>query len=391
MKIGIAVFAYCRNDHLEQVLCGLKENKNIDKIYIFQDGLKTEEHRNGWEETTRLIEAIDWCEIKYIKAFRNRGLRTSIIEGINHVLQENDAIIAIEDDCVPTENFIDYMRMCLEKYEFEKRVWNVSGFARAFLNDGQGAYFSQKMEAWGWGTWKDRWEQCDFDKDYLTLLKSDRLLALKTNIWYGLGIENIFRDQNRGVIDTWDAWWMMCILEHDGLCLNPYKSYIKNIGFDGSGTNCGKDFVKNYHSKMQDSRDALVVLPEIIGIEETIKYTFAFEGTGSSLAYMNAQGGENAKKRALVYGVGHGLRKYENQIAEFYEVVAFVDRERQGFYAGKDIITPEHMCQYVDNDDEILILITLLDSERGERIKAGLVSEYKVSTERVIILSDSKR
>ena len=52
MKIGIAVFAYCRKDHLRRVLNALKEN-GAEKLYIFQDGLKNDAHKEGWLQTDR--------------------------------------------------------------------------------------------------------------------------------------------------------------------------------------------------------------------------------------------------------------------------------------------------------------------------------------------------
>ena len=65
MDIGIIVFAYNRSQHLKKVLDGLKANSGVSKMYIFQDGLKSEEHRNEWEKTKRIIKEVNWCEVVY--------------------------------------------------------------------------------------------------------------------------------------------------------------------------------------------------------------------------------------------------------------------------------------------------------------------------------------
>ena len=56
MDIGVIVFAYNRSLHLKKVLSALRINKEISQIYIFQDGLKCEEHRNEWEKTQKIIK-----------------------------------------------------------------------------------------------------------------------------------------------------------------------------------------------------------------------------------------------------------------------------------------------------------------------------------------------
>ena len=38
-------------------------------------------------------------------------------------------------------------------------------------------------------------------------------------------------------LNTWAIFWNATIFYHNGLCLNPVKSLVKNIGFDGSGEN----------------------------------------------------------------------------------------------------------------------------------------------------------
>ena len=58
MNIGITVFAYNRSWHLSKVLEGLEKNEGISKLYIFQDGLKCEQHRMEWEKTQYVIKNI---------------------------------------------------------------------------------------------------------------------------------------------------------------------------------------------------------------------------------------------------------------------------------------------------------------------------------------------
>ena len=388
MKIGVAVFAYCRNKHLEQVLEGLKCNRGIDKLYIFQDGLKKEEHRAGWVETTNVIEAIDWCEVKYIKAAENLGLRSSIIRGVSYVLEENDAIIVLEDDCVPTPGFMTYMRACLQKYELDQNIWHVSAYTPPFLNEKKDdeLYFLGRMLCWGWGTWKNRWSKCDFEKDYLTLLQTDKELSLKTNLWSALDFENVLCGVQKGVIDTWDTWWALCILEYNGLCVNPYMSYVRNIGFDGSGCNCNERDTR-FDSMLQMKNIEEISFPMRNSIPISVVSAFSHSFLGSSLAYHELFDADRKAKKAIVYGVGNGLRQYENEISESYKVIAFVDKNRCGYYAGLDIIRPDKIREYLTSDEKMEVLITILDVTTATEIKKYLMDEYEIDEKQIVVLS----
>ena len=97
MDIGIIIFAYNRSMHLRRTLEALKKNSDIEKVYIFQDGLKQEEHFEEWKRTTEVIKEIDWCEVNYFLANINKGLKQSILDGVNYVFQENDAVVVLED------------------------------------------------------------------------------------------------------------------------------------------------------------------------------------------------------------------------------------------------------------------------------------------------------
>ena len=43
-----------------------------------------------------------------------------------------------------------------------------------------------------------------------------------------------------GRLNTWAIFWYAHIFLNKGLCLNPIRTQILNIGLDGSGQNCGK-------------------------------------------------------------------------------------------------------------------------------------------------------
>ena len=108
MDIALAVFAYNRPVHLQKVLDALKNNIRLQNVYIFQDGLAEEKDRENWIKVQNAIQSIDWMEYSYITYPQNKGCASSIEDGITYVLSEHEAVIVLEDDCVPHEDFISF-------------------------------------------------------------------------------------------------------------------------------------------------------------------------------------------------------------------------------------------------------------------------------------------
>jgi len=49
----------------------------------------------------------------------------------------------------------------------------------------------------------------------------------------------MLKNQINGKLDSWAVFWSINIIKNDGVCANPVKSKIQNIGHDGTGTHCG--------------------------------------------------------------------------------------------------------------------------------------------------------
>lgn len=239
MKTGITLFVYNRPQHTKQVLEGLKQN-NIKKLYIFADGLKKEEHKTGWEEVRSLISEINWCETEIIKSDINNGLAKNIVYGVNYVLEKHERIIVLEDDCVPTCTYVEFMEQCFEKYESEDKVMSITGYALPLVMPSDycyDIYFTNRISSWGWGTWRRAWKHFEIDYEILRRIKrSDKKMKILDIA--GNDLSHMLKQQIEGKIDSWAVFWALKVIENEGVCISPVRSLIKNVGFDGTGTNC---------------------------------------------------------------------------------------------------------------------------------------------------------
>lgn len=376
MKIGIAIFAYNRDEHLFRTLEGLHHNKEVEKIYVFQDGLKCEQHREGWEKTRGIIENIDWCKVKKFYSTENKGLACSIVNGINRVMEENEAVVVLEDDCVPSTNFMAFMTQCFYKYKDNKEIYSVSGYSWPIEleKNEYDIYFTGRISSWGWGTWKDRWTKYIKDKEMIYRLRNDRDKSIQLDLW-GNDLEEMCMDNINGKNDSWAVYWALKVIEDGGWCINPYKSLIQNIGMDGTGVHCGE--TKNYDVVTDEKRDMEFILPDKVQCPYCVKEAFtSLFGGYTALGHYDER-----KKNILIYGVGKCWRQNERLVNEQYNIIGFVDRKKKGWYAGKKIVTPTEITTYEYN----YIMVMLYDPKECKQIERDLEEYYGVPTRKILV------
>ena len=225
MQIATIVFTYNRSIHTEKVLTALSQNEAIpEKLFLFQDGLKKEEHRKEWQKVNNLIKKVDWCDCEVIVAGENKGLSDSIIYGINYVFQDYDAVIVLEDDCVPQPCFMTFMYQSLEKYACAEDVYTINGYTYPIEVEGNGtdAYFIRRTCSWGWGIWKERWSHYEQNYRMLGHIMNDSELAEQLHVW-GEDLESHLLGNIYGNCDSWAVFLALMVIERKGYCLYPYR------------------------------------------------------------------------------------------------------------------------------------------------------------------------
>ncbi|MDR0220510.1 MAG: hypothetical protein LBI54_03780 [Lachnospiraceae bacterium] len=384
MKIGVALFTYKRTDVLKTVLAALKSIEEIDTLYIFQDGVSVNDSENPgdaakWQEVNRMINQIDWCRTIISISKENKGCAASIIMGINKVLEENDAVIVIEDDCVPHEDFISFMKQGLEKYEGSKQVYNISGYAwpiEVAQPKDEDVYFCGRTSSWGWGTWRDRWEK--FSRDYLLLeqVKQNQETSARFGLW-GNDLEAMLIGNLKGTVDAWDVFWALLVINEGGYCLNPYQSLIRYEGFDGEGRHCAK---KDDTAALSSQRIAGFRFPPQVEISPEIEDAIVRSGMFKSVKDMD---GADSREKILVYGAGDFYRKHERYLFDNYKILAYIDRNKRGFLNGKDIIRLGGIKRY--DYDKIIVMLENI----GQCIEAArALAEQGVDEAKIVLGHD---
>jgi hypothetical protein len=238
----IVLFVYARPEHTRLTLEALAANvlaKQSDLI-IYSDAARGDNEAGQVQAVRSVIHAAKgFRSIDIIERETNYGLSRNIIEGVTEVCRRYGRVIVLEDDIVTGPYFLSFMNATLERYANDSRVWHISGWNYPIDSSGLGdAFFWRVMNCWGWATWADRWKH--FQKNPQRLVESwDKEKIRHFNLDGAHDFWAQIQANQLGKLNTWAIFWYATIFENDGLCLNPARSFVHNIGHDGSGENCG--------------------------------------------------------------------------------------------------------------------------------------------------------
>jgi len=238
----LILFCYKRLGNLHNCVAALQKNALADKtdLYIFSDGPKNETDGAKVNELRNYIKSIDGFKNIFItESPVNRGLAASIISGVTKVLETHNSAIILEDDLIATPVFLSFMNDALNTYEKEKNVFSISGYSFNLTNDSDNypydVYFLNRGWSWGWATWKDRWDDVDWDvKDYNTFVKDSK--ATKSFAKGGSDLNSMLRRQMTGKMDSWAIRFFYAQFKKRGFTVYPLFSKIYNDGFNSEAT-----------------------------------------------------------------------------------------------------------------------------------------------------------
>lgn len=264
MVAPLLIFVYARPDHTKKTIEAIAKNDLAAQtnVFIFSDAAKNAKTEEKVIEVRDYIDTLEnrnlFKSVTIIKADKNKGLANSIISGVTQVIDKYEEVIVLEDDLVTSPDYLQYMNDALNYYRNNQNIWSISGYTFQLKipeNYNHDIFLSYRGCSWGWATWKDRWDQVDWEVTDYKEFTSNRVMRDKFNRG-GRDMSPMLDMQMKGEVDSWAIRWCYSQSKLNLLTVYPVISRIQNIGLDGSGTHSG--ITNKYDSILYNSEKPCV-------------------------------------------------------------------------------------------------------------------------------------
>lgn len=259
----IALFVYNRPDHTRRTLSFLQKNYLAEdsRLFIFSDGPKSDADKSKVQEVRQLLNEI--AGFKSVKIFTretNYGLARSIIDGVTYLVNDYGKVIVFEDDLSSSPFTLQYFNEALDRYEHEERVMHIGAYMYDLKDkDLPEVFFYRAASSWGWATWERAWKYFESDIDKL-MGRFDEEKIRRFSIEGTMNFWKQMKEFKAGKINSWAIRWYASIFLNNGLTLNPSRSFIQNIGHDGTGVH--SNIEQMYFVKMAET--PVTCFPDLI-------------------------------------------------------------------------------------------------------------------------------
>lgn len=262
-KVPVVLFVFNRPTQLKETLECLKDNY-IDLLYVFADGPRDKSDKEGVTQVRKLIDEIKWVKTKKFYSNQNKGLSQSIQYGLGEVFKHHDAAIIIEDDVCVAPKFYDFMCKTLDTYQNDSKIAGTTGlrypFSRKNLDSFTGDVFlAPRFSSWGWATWKDRWDEINFDSNYL-IKEVDQLPASK-KLMGGEDLAGSLEAVKKGELSgCWDFYFYLNMVICNQYFVWPKHNLVRNNDI-GGGTHFSAEKPK-WNLSWEEPDKKSFILPE---------------------------------------------------------------------------------------------------------------------------------
>ena len=234
-NFGVLIVGYARAKNVIEII-DLAVSAGIRRIYVTLDAPK------GDNEIQRKQESIDKkisvmnktnndVQIISVRHSSNVGCSANLLAGIDWAFQFEENLIILEDDCIPSLGFFEFVINAHIYLTSEPSIWITSGTQVFPTITDKSALLSKYPVTWGWATTRSKWKEI---KSALLFEESNLNSFNKPDI--GL-IERIYwkagaRRGYAGYADVWDIPLAVCFLRNEKFALLPGDSLVTNTGDD---------------------------------------------------------------------------------------------------------------------------------------------------------------
>jgi hypothetical protein len=234
--ISVLIVAYCRFENLADIL-GVIENSNVRSVYISIDAPANQSPQTIKANKLVVEVAQNFKETSkkdvhlYIRN-KNVGCSAAVLSSCDWFFQKESFGMILEDDCLPSSQFFDFVSEYREALNSKQSLWLISGsqFAPQAIAGSVGN-LSNYAFIWGWATTSEKWSQMR------ALFLGDSKIEVRKLRGVNDYIESVYwysgyRRAMRGFVDAWDTPLLYFMHRLGKQAILPPVNLVTNKGDD---------------------------------------------------------------------------------------------------------------------------------------------------------------
>lgn len=239
MNTPVLFTTFARPEYARQTFEHIKRVKP-KKLYFYSNKARADRpdeiERNN--QVRSLVNEIDWdCEVK--TWFRNEyvDVYVSTYGATQWLFDNEEQGIILEEDCIACPAFFEFCEHFLNVYRDDRRIAFISGnnYIADYNAKGHDHIVNRLFAFYGWATWKDRWNNFDFNISPEECLENKYIESYfqnKDQIKYWKNYLTVIKDfQNR--THCWDHAVGMNCMKNGMFGVSPVVNLVQNIGLHG--------------------------------------------------------------------------------------------------------------------------------------------------------------
>jgi len=271
------VTTLCRYEHLKKCLESLSANPwaKYTPVYVALDFPFKDKHWDGYNKIKEFLKGdFNFKELNVIERKTNFGPYDNSCDAMEQIFLKYDRIIVSEDDNVFSQNFLEYTDKGLEKFETASDVLAISGYmlsnaavnTKLLHNDNN--FVKQRISfavaVWGYGIWKNRWQEL---KTIKFKKYAEKNLRFPNGLFLFFRYPKIFWMSMRVIYNDEDVLYDLAIslfmFNENKFVVQPVISKVRNEGFDGyGGITSGRSTAKWYCEQIFDDNQTFSFIGE---------------------------------------------------------------------------------------------------------------------------------
>lgn len=236
--------------HFKRCIDSLKRCFGAEEtiLYIALDYPPSQNYLEGYNQILGFINEgiVGFKKVHIIKRESNFGAIKNFIDARKFIFETYDRIIVSEDDNEFSPDFLNFINKGLDTYENRTDILSVCGYIYPikFKNDPGDLFLYQGFSAWGYGTWKYKFEKLSFNLNEVENCRNSKIT------WHSIS-SSLVKSHLKNILKTGhvtrDTYICMYQYLYNMYSIFPKISRVRNHGHDGSGQNCGDD-ISNYNT-----------------------------------------------------------------------------------------------------------------------------------------------